>query len=35
MLVTLGGKGVKMFAHVKLKYLPLLSTGFNKQLEEK
>ena len=27
MLVTLGGRRVKMFAHVKLKYLSLLSTG--------
>ena len=35
MLVTLGGKGVKMFAHVKLKCLSLLLIGFNKQLEEK
>ena len=35
MLVSLGGKRVKMFAHVKLKYLSLLSTGSNKQLEEK
>ena len=35
MLVTLGGKRVKMFVHVKLKYLSLLSIGFNKQLEEK
>ena len=35
MLVTLGGRRVKMFAQVKLKYLSLLSTGSNKQLEEK
>lgn len=35
MLVTLGGRRVKMFAHVKLKYLSLLSTGSNQQLEEK
>ena len=35
MLVTLGGRRVKMFAHVKLKYLSLLSIGFNEQLEEK